>query len=169
MLPSFSVDLQSIYSSDKNPLEASVKEWIGATLEYINALSPLSTKEIEVTLRIVDKTEIQALNKAYRKKDKPTNVLSFRSNHSSELMNYLSEYPLGDIIACGPVIEEEAISQHKNLKHHWAHMVVHSTLHLLGYDHEKEEEANIMESYEIAILDKFAISNPYDQPPEAKA
>jgi probable rRNA maturation factor len=111
----------------------------------------------ELTLRIVDKAEIQKLNKTYRHKDKPTNVLSFPMDSPPGVQIPI----LGDIILCSTVIKEEAQAQDKSLTAHWAHMVVHGTLHLLGFDHINEQDAMLMEKLEIALLHQLGFPDPY--------
>jgi len=114
----------------------------------------------ELTLRLVDEPEMQSLNHHYRGKNYPTNVLSFPSNIPKEVE---LEVPfLGDIVLCVPVIEREAIEQSLTISAHWAHMIVHGLLHLLGYDHENEEDAELMEAKEIILLNNLGIDNPYD-------
>ena len=104
--------------------------------------------------------EIQKLNKQYRDKDKATNVLSFPMDSPEEVDICL----LGDIILCAPVISEEAQQQNKTSSAHWAHMMVHGMLHLQGYDHIKNDEAEEMEQLEISILKRLGFDNPYDIP-----
>ncbi|WP_295803619.1 rRNA maturation RNase YbeY [uncultured Microbulbifer sp.] len=111
----------------------------------------------EISLRIVDEAESQALNNQYRGKDKPTNVLSFPADIPAELGLPL----LGDLVICAQVVAREAEQQHKALSAHWAHMVVHGTLHLLGYDHIEDDEAEIMENLETRILAQLGIADPY--------
>lgn len=111
----------------------------------------------KITLRIVDKTESQKLNKNFRKKNKPTNVLSFPPN---EIPGFKNDF-LGDLALCASVIAEEAAEQDKELQAHWAHMTIHGFLHLLGYDHIKEAEAEEMEALEVRILQDLGHSNPY--------
>ena len=111
----------------------------------------------DMTIRIVDEREIQLLNQTYRHKNSPTNVLSFPAEIPEEI-----ELPLlGDIIICSSVVEKEAKEQGKSPESHWAHMVIHGTLHLLGYDHLNDTDAEEMESKEIEILSHFGYSNPY--------
>jgi len=109
-------------------------------------------------IRIVDKAEIQDLNKTYRDKDQPTNVLSFPSDLPIEI----DEAILGDVVICTDVVADEARAQNKTFDHHLIHMAIHGTLHLLGYDHIDEKEALIMEGLEIKILEKIEIANPYE-------
>jgi probable rRNA maturation factor len=111
----------------------------------------------EITLRIIDQTESRSLNYQFRQKDSATNVLSFPSSLPQDIA---PDY-LGDIAMCAPVIEQEAKQQHKSLNAHWAHMLVHGVLHLRGYDHIDQSEANEMESLESEILKNMGYSNPY--------
>jgi len=122
--------------------------------------------EFELTIRIVDKDEIQALNKSYRHQDKVTNVLSFPFEPMTLEAISADIQPvkiplLGDIVICHDVVIEQAQQQHKLVQHHWAHMVVHGVLHLLSYDHINDEDAGIMEALEVTILQQLAISDPY--------
>jgi probable rRNA maturation factor len=113
----------------------------------------------ELCIRLVDKPEIQTLNREYRHKDKPTNVLSFPIDLPEEV-----DVPLlGDIVICAPIVFEEAQAQNKTYEAHFAHMIVHGCLHLLGYDHETDEQANQMEPLEIDILALINIPNPYSR------
>ena len=120
-----------------------------------------------VVIRVVDEQESQELNRGFRGKDYATNVLSFQY----ENMAMLSEYDvqssadidyLGDLVMCQPVILQEAAEQDKTYLQHWAHMLVHGLLHLQGFDHTKEIEADIMEAREIEILRGLGFSNPYE-------
>ena len=107
----------------------------------------------EVTIRIVDEAEGRALNKVYRGKDYATNVLTFPLSEEPQL--------IGDIVICAPVVAAEAIAQNKTLEAHYAHLTVHGILHLHGYDHEIEAQAELMESLETAIVTKLGYANPY--------
>ncbi|UNH24881.1 rRNA maturation RNase YbeY [Moellerella wisconsensis] len=145
------LDLQ-IASEDLTglPDEALFQRWLDAVL-------PQFQPESEVTIRIVDDAESHQLNLAYRGKDKSTNVLSFPFEAPPEI-----ELPLlGDLIICRQVVELEAKEQQKTAEEHWAHMVVHGCLHLLGYDHIEDEEAEEMESLETEILAQLGYSDPY--------
>lgn len=111
----------------------------------------------EVSLRIVEVSEIQMLNLQYRGKDKPTNVLSFECGLPDEIGVPL----LGDIVICADVVEREAGDYNKPLEDYWAHMFIHGTLHLLGYDHVQESDAHIMEGKEKQILTRLGYAEPY--------
>jgi probable rRNA maturation factor len=113
----------------------------------------------ELTIRIVGIEEMTSLNSTYRHKKGPTNVLSFPFDHSDEID--LDIPLLGDIVICVDVVNQEAVSQSKTAEAHWAHMVVHGTLHLLGFDHEIESDAVIMESHETTILTALGYNDPY--------
>ena len=109
--------------------------------------------DTEVTLRIVDEAEGRALNRDYRGRDYATNVLTFALAEEPRLM--------GDIVICAPVVAQEAAAQHKPLHAHYAHLTVHGVLHLHGYDHETEAEAELMEGVETAIITKLGYADPY--------
>jgi len=121
-------------------------------------LTDLDKTDSELLIRFVDKQEIQQLNKTYRHQDKTTNVLSFPSDLPVEI----DEAILGDVIICIDVVSEEAKAQTKSFDDHLMHMAIHGTLHLLGYDHIGENEAQEMESLEVKILTKLHIKNPYN-------
>jgi probable rRNA maturation factor len=115
----------------------------------------------ELTIRIVDQEEMEHLNSTYRKKNAPTNVLAFPSDLPAEIK---MDYPLlGDIIICPEVLKKESLEQNKPQPAHWAHIVIHGVLHLLGYDHIKEQEEKIMQNLEIELLTECGFANPYDE------
>jgi probable rRNA maturation factor len=143
------VDLQNVYTGEGVPAEAQFQNWA--------QLAWLGDEPSEVTIRIVDVPESQTLNHQYRGKDKPTNVLSFPFEAPAGITVPLA----GDLVICAPVVEEEARAQHKTPLAHWAHMVVHGMLHLQGYDHIEDEEAEVMEALEIRLLGQLGIGNPY--------
>lgn len=149
------IEVQYAIDAEGLPTAETLKGWAEA------ALNAVAGRRGEITLRIVSKDEIQMLNSSYRGKDKPTNVLSFPFDMPEGLPTELQEMILGDIALCAEVIAEESSAQHKALAHHWAHMVIHGVLHLLGYDHINDDDAAEMEALETEILASFNIKNPY--------
>lgn len=127
----------------ETPSRSQFLRWVKAALNV----------DTEVTIRIVSANEGRALNAAYRGKDYATNVLTFPLTEEPHLM--------GDIILCAPVVEKEAREQGKDLMAHYAHMTVHGILHLHGYDHETEAQAELMEALEVETLRKLGYANPY--------
>ena len=145
------IDLQMACEQESGlPTAEQIEQWATA------AVQPQSD-EVEMTVRIVDEAESHALNLNYRGKDRPTNVLSFPFECPDEV-----ELPLlGDLVICRQVVEYEAAEQKKPLMAHWAHMVVHGSLHLLGYDHIDDTEAEEMESLETKIMQGLGFVDPY--------
>lgn len=145
------LDLQIACKDSTNlPTKSDFQHWLDAVLSQFPAKS-------EVTIRLVDYAESRKLNLTYRGKDKSTNVLSFPFEAPPEI-----ELPLlGDLVICRQVVEHEAVEQHKSPQAHWAHMVVHGTLHLLGYNHIIDDEAEEMESLETEIMQKLGYLDPY--------
>ena len=145
------VDLQiATENLESLPTEEQIVQWATA------AVQP-EGDEVEMTVRIVDEAESHELNLTYRGKDRPTNVLSFPFECPDEV-----ELPLlGDLVICRQVVEREAAEQEKPLMAHWAHMVVHGSLHLLGYDHIEDDEAEEMESLETQIMQGLGFDDPY--------
>ena len=134
-----------------------IKKVVETTLRFIGTQS-----DCEMGIACVDNTESHKLNLEYRQKDKPTNVLSFPSDLPDEMAQILETFPIGDLVICIPVVLQEAIEQQKPPIEHFTHMLVHGTLHLMGYDHEtSEEDAEEMEALEIEILKKLGFENPY--------
>lgn len=116
-------------------------------------------KDSEVVIRLVDEAESAELNQQYRHKQGPTNILSFPFEAPEGVDMELDL--LGDLVICAPLIVQEAQQQNKQIMHHWAHITVHGVLHLLGYDHIDDQDAEEMEALEIEILSKLNIANPY--------
>lgn len=133
------------------PREAAVQQWVTAALSG-------HREDAEVVVRVVGPDEARALNHDYRGRDYATNVLSFACE-IPEAFGPAAE--LGDVVICADVVAREAREQGKRLQDHWAHMVVHGTLHLLGYDHEEDDDAEIMEARERMILAGLGIPDPY--------
>ncbi len=144
------LDLQLASTARDLPTESQIQQWLDAAILPFQA-------EAEVTVRIVDESESQQLNFDYREKDKPTNVLSFPFQCPPGI-----ELPLlGDLVICAGVVAQEAKEQQKTLTAHWAHMVVHGSLHLLGFDHINDADALEMEAEEIQILAELGFADPY--------
>lgn len=136
------VDIQVVDTSSKVPNMEKIRSWTVAVF------SILERPPLALTVRIVGEEEMIDLNLRYRGKEQSTNVLSFPFESLPDLCIDL----LGDVIVCGPVVEREAMSQHKSLMRHWAHLIVHGMLHLFGYDHQNEQQAEIMEQLEKKVL-----------------
>ena len=141
------IEIQMASTSKKLPSEAQFQTWVDMVLKDNN----------ELVIRIVDQSESAELNQRYRHKRGATNILSF----PFETPEMISSALLGDLVICAPIIEQQAKQQQKLLFHHWAHIVIHGVLHLCGYDHISDTEAQIMESKEITLLEKLSIRNPY--------
>jgi probable rRNA maturation factor len=140
--------VQDVSGYDGVPEDATISGWITAALE---------SKDVSLTVRIVDDTEMAELNQQYRHKSGATNVLSFPFENPPGVETDI----LGDIVICAPVVDREAKEQGKNLLSHWAHMVVHGILHLRGFDHETDEQAAEMERLETDILTSLGFPAPY--------
>ena len=145
------VTVQNATVGAEVPAAAQVRKWARS------ALAPDVSGEL--TVRIVDADESAALNSRYRAKKGATNVLSFRAEPPIAAADEL--LPFGDVVICAEVVEREAREQGKPLAAHWAHMVVHGTLHLQGYDHENAADAQTMEARERALLAKLGFPDPY--------
>ena len=139
------------------PTQDLLHRWLSATL---NAAQYTATAA-EVSVRLVDDSESQQLNNQYRQQDKPTNVLSFPFESPAGLPDDVQLPLLGDLVICAAIVEQEAQVQNKSLESHWAHMLVHGTLHLLGFDHIKDSEATTMEALETQILTGLGYPAPY--------
>ena len=144
------VEVQRVHEEPGIPASDLILNWAGAVLDRF-------VQNSESVIRMVGAEESAALNRAYRKKEGPTNVLSFTYGENGGSPVNL----LGDLVICAPVVATEALEQSKSLEAHWAHMVVHGLLHLLGYDHEETSDALEMESMELEFLTGFGYPNPY--------
>lgn len=145
------IDIQRIFESPNQPSDTQLELWVNTILTNID-------DDFELTIRIVDEMESAQLNETYRHKKGATNILSF----PFEVPEGMELNLLGDLVVCAPVLEREAQEQNKSLHNHWAHIVIHGTLHLLGYDHIEDEEAQEMEAKEIELLQTLSIPNPYE-------
>jgi len=144
------VDVQYAVTVDGTPQADAIRQWVLQTL-------PENKKDSELTIRVVDEAEITALNRQYRGKDGATNVLSFPYEAIAGVETDL----LGDIVICAPVVASESVAQARPLDAHWAHIVIHGVLHLLGYDHHQDDEAHKMETREAELLGSLGYANPY--------
>ncbi len=133
------------------PTVAMFCEWVELVINHHGQF-------FQVSIEVVDEAFSQQLNNDYRGKNKPTNVLSFPLDLPAEIEHDL----IGDLAICSSVVNNEALQQGKPLMHHWAHMTIHGTLHLLGYDHINDDEAEEMEALEINLLKQLNIANPYE-------
>ena len=150
------IDLQiASENSEGLPTLEQFTYWVETALAFEAQTEDFT--ETEMTIRIVDEEESQTLNREYRGKDYPTNVLSF----PFEVPEGIELPLLGDLIICRQVMEREAKEQQISLASHWAHLAVHGTLHLLGYDHIEEAEAEEMEGLETQIMQKLGFEDPY--------
>ena len=149
---SLRIDVQVAGARSGLPSVAKLRHWARSALAGRRATAELS-------LRIVDAAESQALNRRFRGEDRPTNVLAFPAELPPEL-----ELPLlGDVVICREVVAAEAAAQGKPAEAHWAHMVIHGTLHLLGYDHQEPAEAAEMEAVETELLAELGWPDPYQE------
>ena len=146
------VDMENVSSCTDIPDEVAVTHWVQAALRCYG-------KPAEVAINVIDEDESAKLNYQYRRKNNPTNVLSFPANLPDSLELAL----LGDLAICAQVVAREAAEQNKALSAHWAHIVIHGTLHLIGFDHISDAEEKKMELLEIEILASFNLSSPYEQ------
>jgi len=149
------IDLQIATLDPEVPVLAQFELWTQSVFKAIEHPGGV------MTIRLVDARESQELNATYRHKDSPTNVLSFAFEMPHGLPMDALKPQLGDLVICVSIVAKEADEQSKALFDHWAHMVVHGTLHLLGYDHIEEIEAEKMELLETQILCKLGIQDPY--------
>ncbi len=144
-------------SAALTPAPADMERWAQQALDWAPPVSGSpSCGDADVCVRVVDEAESKALNARYRQQDKPTNVLSFPAE-----LDLPSGRVLGDIVVCAPVVRREAAAQSKPAEAHFAHMIVHGVLHLLGYDHQSGADADVMESLETDILGRFGFGDPY--------
>ena len=154
-----SVDLQVACDAPELPSQPEIEAWLQMALGESDVSA---TRDVEVSIRVVDEEESQDLNKRFRGKDRSTNVLAFPAGRSDST-GLPNDGPqlLGDLVICAPVVAREAAEQGKEPAAHWGHMLVHGLLHLLGFDHDSDAEAVRMESLEVSILAARGLENPY--------
>ena len=148
-----SIIIQHTIDKHLTPSSMQLRKWAKNVLQR-------ATQQQEVTIRLVDREEITQLNLTYRHKNDATNVLSFPIQLPEAVK--FSKTPLGDVVICADVVNQEANEQLKSIDAHWAHMVIHGILHLMGHDHQLEEQALIMEALEIETLKQLGFANPYE-------
>ncbi len=145
------IEIQRICVTDSQPNDEQLERWVNTALADLK-------EEFELVIRVVDENESAQLNETYRHKQGATNILSF----PFDVPDGVDLNLLGDLVICAPTLEREAMQQNKPLQNHWAHIVIHGTLHLLGYDHVDDVDALEMENQEIALLQTLSIPNPYE-------
>lgn len=145
------IEVQCACAGVEVPALEQIRDWAAAALAGCR-------EGLELTVRVVDEPEGARLNETYRHRRGATNVLSFPFEAPADDVPWSL---LGDVVVCAPVVAREAAEQGVDPEAHWAHVVVHGVLHLLGYDHERVEEARIMESLEVMILARLGLSDPY--------
>ncbi len=145
------------------PAETDFARW--AALAIATQPGKAGAKPFTLGIRVVDEAESAQLNRDYRGKDYATNVLSFGHELPDFMLDALEERPLGDLAICAPVVLREAAEQGKPTADHWAHMVIHGVLHMLGHDHEDDAEAASMEAIERTLLKELGIADPYLEKP----
>lgn len=151
------LEIQNTIDSSQLPAIEKMRDWIIVLLGKVDT----KFKQPEITIRIVSIEESHQLNLEYRSKDKPTNVLSFPFEAPEMIpTEELDEY-LGDLVICEKILQQEAIDQNKPLASHWAHLLIHGVLHLLGFDHIEERQADEMESLEILVMKELGFEDPY--------
>ena len=153
------IDVQYANGTESTPDKGDIEHWVAGSIAAVDGDAGLA-----VAVRIVDADEMQSLYRDFGGQDKSTNVLSFPAGTIAGLPAE-AEVPLGDVVICASVVNAEALQQGKRPQDHWAHMVVHGTLHLLGYDHLEAGDATVMETLEAEILAGFGIDNPYGESP----
>ncbi len=143
------------------PTDEQMSEWANRAIQLARSANSRSDS-LELSIALVDAEAMQALNKQYRDNDKPTNVLSFSAEDALLDPNLVGVGLLGDVVICPQIVSDEALVQGKPVEHHFAHLLVHGVLHLLGMDHHVENAALAMETAEIQILSSLGIPNPYN-------
>ena len=158
------IDLENASSVSDIPDSAAMSNWASAAQSAVHALGrpEKQARQHSLAIRVVDESESAQLNSMYRNKDAATDVLSFSSSLPAATLQELDEFPLGDLAICAPVVAREAKEQGKSAEEHWAHLVIHGVLHLNGFDHQVEADAEAMEALETGIMHKLGFADPYD-------
>jgi len=163
---SVDVEVQNPNEMKSLPSLSDIRTWCEASIQKDSTNKAFENK-LSVLIRVVNEAESAELNLQYRDKQGPTNVLSY-PNEVPDFMFEIAELKeqnshMGDLVICEPLVNSEALEQKKSVKSHWAHLIVHGVLHLQGFDHVDEKEAEEMESLEIKIMEQLGFSNPYTQ------
>lgn len=148
------LEIQRCSKSDDIPRDEAFRLWAETALDGQQGL-------LSMTIRVVDEAEALGFNRDYRGKEYATNVLSFPAELPAGLPDDVRQSQLGDLLICAPVVAREASEQRRSVSDHWAHLVIHGVLHLLGYDHQSVDEATTMESLETVMLARLGIGDPY--------
>lgn len=164
---SIEIDVQWVAEGGQLFDLADVEYWVKAAFnagipDSIRHDQLLQAEGLTLTIRVVDEAESAGLNEGYREKAGSTNVLAFPADSMFPGLDHDPQQELGDLIVCLPVVRREAAGQGKQLAAHFAHMIVHGTLHLLGFDHINDPEAEAMEALEVMVLNSLGYSNPYE-------
>lgn len=167
-VPTLQLDVQRAVGTQGVPSTKRLTLWAQAAYEVHHAAHAMhagkgrkrAVPPVQVSLRVVGSAESRKLNRRWREQDHATNVLSFPAGEMPEVAGEAAS--LGDLVVCLPVVKREAREQRIALDAHWAHMMIHGVLHLLGYDHEDDRDAQVMEACEVAILERFGFTNPYE-------
>ena len=162
-LPSLTLAVQYGVPRLGLPSSKRLQTWAQAAYEVHHAAHARGRRRVppvQVSLRIVGTAESRKLNRDWRAEDHATNVLSFPAGETPEMAGAAL---LGDLAICAPLVKREAVAQGKTRDAHWAHLMIHGVLHLLGYDHEDQRDAQLMEACEVAIMDSFGYANPYPE------
>lgn len=138
------------------PAQNECEEWLGSGLFGVS-----ENRQCSISVKFVENSTSQSLNDTYRSKNSATSVLSFPADFPQSLKQQLDSFPLGDIVICPDIVEQEAAQQDKKLAAHWAHLMIHGLFHLLGYQHSSAGDAEIMENLEIKALERLGFPNPY--------
>ena len=157
------IDWENASNTAAIPDEKSCASWVNAAQATIaeNLVPTADAKPLSLGIRFVDEPESASLNSTYRNKNYATNVLSFSSELPAFALAEMDERPLGDLVICAPVVIREAGEQNKTEQSHWAHMVIHGFLHLQGFNHANDTDANVMETLEIQIMESLGFADPY--------
>ena len=148
------LEIQRATTSTSTPADERFQHWVNAVPTQLH-------HKMHLSIRLVDEPEARRFNRDYRSRDYASNVLSFPADLPEGLPSEIRQSQLGDLLICAPVVTREALEGQRSEADHWAHLTIHGVLHLLGYDHEQDAEAVIMESVETEILKALGVSDPY--------